>query len=326
MIEVEKLCKSYGSFRAITNLSFQVGEGEVVGFLGPNGAGKSTTLRILSCFLGMTSGRVTIAGHDIGQDPYRARSSIGYMPESVPLYPEMRVAEYLRFRAELKGVPGRQKKQAVTKAMEDARVEHMADMLIGKLSKGYRQRVGLADALVARPPILILDEPTAGLDPNQIREVRLLIKELSSKHTVLLSTHILSEVESTCKRAIVIARGHLVAEGNLEELKANRRSNKAKVVVRLAENQEAKPMTTLIKNVPNVAHVTSLHSETNQDLREVNIEWIPDSDYAQSLEDVVSALVQNGYGVREAVPQLASLDQVFAELTQDPNQGEEAAE
>ena len=172
MIEVENLTKDYGTVVALADVSFRVGAGEVVGFLGPNGAGKSTTLRILAGFLGATSGRVSVAGHDVAREPLAAKQQLGYMPETAPLYPELRVNEYLRFRASLKGIARRARKDAVALAMERAAVSEVADSLIGHLSKGFRQRVALADAIVATPPLLILDEPTAGLDPNQIREVR----------------------------------------------------------------------------------------------------------------------------------------------------------
>ena len=190
-IAVSHLVKRYGAELAVDDVSFEVGKGEVVGFLGPNGAGKSTTLRILAGFLGPTSGKVTVAGHDVVDEPLEARRSIGYMPEGVPLYPEMRVVEYLRFRAELKRVPRTARATWVDDAMRRAGVVDVAHRQIGHLSKGYRQRVGLADAIVAKPPIVVLDEPTAGLDPNQIRQARTLVRELGREHTVVLSTHIL---------------------------------------------------------------------------------------------------------------------------------------
>jgi len=232
LISVSKLTKRYGDLVAVSDLSFEVGKGEVVGFLGPNGAGKSTTLRIIAGFLGQTSGKVEVCGHDVALDSIEARRSIGYMPEAVPLYPEMRVVEYLAFRAELKNVERAKRGKAIDAAMEKAGVADRATSLIGKLSKGYRQRVGLADALVASPPLLILDEPTAGLDPNQIRDVRKLLREIGKEHTVVLSTHILSEVESSCTRAIVIAKGKLVAEGSIAEVRRMRRSPALVIVVR----------------------------------------------------------------------------------------------
>jgi ABC-2 type transport system ATP-binding protein len=309
MIVAEHLVKDYGTVVAVKDLSFRVGRGEVVGFLGPNGAGKSTTLRILAGFLGPTAGRVLIDGHDVLEDGIRARRSIGYMPESSPLYPEMRVREYLAFRAELKGVARRERVSAVGRAMEAARVADMADTLIAHLSKGYRQRVGLADALVAKPPLLILDEPTAGLDPNQIREVRDLVRELGKEHTILLSTHILPEVESTCDRAIVIDRGTLVAEGTIEELRARRAANGATLLVRDPEHRAPD----LIGPVSGVR----LASTSRVDgLSRLTLSFAKDAgDGAAVLEQVVQALATAGIGVREAVPARATLEDVFAELT-----------
>ena len=190
MIRVSHLTKRYGAQLAVDDVSFEVGRGEVLGFLGPNGAGKSTTLRILAGFLGATGGTVAIDGHDVATDSFEARSRIGYMPEAVPLHPEMRVVEYLRFRAELKRVPAAVRRSRIDEAMGKSAVLDVANKRIEHLSKGYRQRVGLADAIVARPPIVILDEPTAGLDPNQIRDVRQLVRDLGREHTVVLSTHL----------------------------------------------------------------------------------------------------------------------------------------
>ena len=198
LLDIRDLSVNYGGIQALQHLDLTIHAGEIVTLIGANGAGKSTTLRILAGFLGMTSGSVKVAGHDIEEASFEARQQIGYMPEAVPLYPEMRVAEYLAFRAELKRVPRARRRASVDAAMEKASVTDRANVLIGSLSKGYKQRVGLADALVARPPLLILDEPTAGLDPNQIREVRDVIRALGAEHTVLLSTHILSEVEASC--------------------------------------------------------------------------------------------------------------------------------
>jgi ABC-2 type transport system ATP-binding protein len=276
MITVEGLYKSYsGSTFAVRDVSFRVKKGEIVGFLGPNGAGKSTTLRVVAGFLGATAGKVTLAGHDIVEAPYEARAQVGYMPEAVPLYPEMRVREYLAFRAELKRVPRKQRRDAVDSAMRRARVHGVADKLIGHLSKGYRQRVGLADALVADPPILVLDEPTAGLDPNQIREVRALVRELGKEHAVLVSTHILPEVEATCDRALVISKGALVAEGTIEELRKSSRSRGVRITV---------------SGTGDVARALA----TNPDVEQVT-----------------------GFGLRELSPVKASLEQVFAELTEE---------
>jgi ABC-2 type transport system ATP-binding protein len=322
MISVQKLVKRYGSGSgsrvAVDDLSFDVDKGEVVGFLGPNGAGKSTTLRILSGFLGMTSGKVTVAGHDIREQSFEARQKIGYMPEAVPLYPEMRVAEYLAFRAELKRVARRDRAAFVDDAMTKANVDDVANVLIGSLSKGYRQRVGLADALVARPPLLVLDEPTAGLDPNQIREVRDVIRDLGKEHTVLLSTHILSEVEASCSRVVVIAKGKLVAEGTMDDLARKRRAAGLLLVVR---GNVASAMAA-VRSIEGIAKV-AVDDEEKEEKREgdthaLRCSWqkkIDDDGIARAIEQAVAALVSAGCFLREVRPIRSSLEEVFAELT-----------
>ena len=317
MISVQKLIKRYGSNVAVDSLSFEVDKGEVVGFLGPNGAGKSTTLRILAGFLGMTSGKVSVAGHDIRDESFEARQKIGYMPEAVPLYPEMRVAEYLAFRAELKRVPRKDRAAFVADAMGKANVEDVANVLIGNLSKGYRQRVGLADALVARPPLLVLDEPTAGLDPNQIREVRDVIRDLGKEHTVLLSTHILSEVEASCSRVIVIAKGKLVAEGTMDDLARKRRPAGLLLVVRGSVDAAL----AAAGAVEGIAKATLGEPAADAGgAHEIRCSWQKklDEDAAvRAAEQVVAALVGAGCFVREVRPIRSSLEEVFAELTTD---------
>ncbi len=231
MIRVEKLTKYYGEYAAVRDVSFEVPAGQVVGFLGPNGAGKSTTMRILAGFLTATSGSATIAGLDVFWDSVEVRRRIGYMPESCPLYTEMRVNEYLHFRAGIKGVYGRQRKQRIGYVLERCWLTEVDRQLIGTLSKGYRQRVGLADALLANPPVLILDEPTAGLDPTQIRSTRNLIRELGRQHTILLSTHILSEVEAACDSVIIIHRGRVALQSSLDSLKSRHGQQTHLVVV-----------------------------------------------------------------------------------------------
>ena len=218
MIKVEGLTKTYAGVTAIRDLSFTVEKGEIVGVLGPNGAGKSTTMRILSCFLPATSGRASVAGFDVASQSREVRTRVGYMPENVALYPEMRVQEYLEYRAALKGIRGRTNRQRVNAVKELCNLREVERKLIGALSKGYRQRVGLADALLHDPDLLILDEPTIGLDPNQIRQVRQLIKDLGKRHTILLSTHILTEVEMTCSRVLIINRGQIAASDTPENL------------------------------------------------------------------------------------------------------------
>src|SRR6266850_2582212 len=218
MIEVQNLTKHYGPVTAIRDVSFSVAPGEIVGFLGPNGAGKSTTMRILSCFMPASGGTAKVAGFDVFRESMEVRRRIGYLPENVPLYTDLRVAPYLEFVAEIKGVPRGERKKRVADAMDRCRIADVQNRLIGKLSKGYRQRVGLAQAIVSDPAVLILDEPTIGLDPQQITEIRALIKALAGDHTVILSTHILPEVSMICQGVVIINRGSIVAQGPIDRL------------------------------------------------------------------------------------------------------------
>ncbi len=304
MIEVSRLTKTYGSRTAVSELDFRVGQGEVVGFLGPNGAGKTTTLRIIAGFLGPTSGSVRVAGFDVENEPLLARAQLGYMPETSPSYPELRVREYLQFRAELKRVPRAERRAAVDRALSLANLADRAGSVVGHLSKGYRQRLGLADALVADPPLLILDEPTSGLDPNQIREVRRVIRDLAEQHTVLISTHILAEVEATCDRAIVIHRGKLVAEGSLDELRSRGSAKEGSLIVRQLGAVESLPHD--LK--------ADLHDQSRVDdnYTELRVR-LPDG--RRSMERWVSVLAEQGIAVAEARLGSATLEQVFAELT-----------
>jgi ABC-2 type transport system ATP-binding protein len=330
MIEVSHLSKSYGVFqggrgvggaqKAVDDISFRVDKGEIVGFLGPNGAGKSTTLRILAGFLGASSGRVRIAGHDIAEEPQEARARIGYMPELSPLYPEMRSGEYLAFRAELKLIPRKQRRDAVAKALAQARIEDVEQVMIGHLSKGYRQRVGLADALLGSPPLLILDEPTAGLDPNQIREVRELIRSLGRDHTVFLSTHILPEVEATCGRALVIAQGRLVAEGSIDALRALRRTSGVTIQAR----GEPAAIVAVATNLAGVQRASA--SPAPGGLAALRVDFADADSNAERTEALVAALVQAGVGVREVSARGASLEQVFTELTHGDERAQAADE
>ena len=224
MIKVSKLTKYYGDYPAVRDVSFDVDRGQIVGFLGPNGAGKSTTMRILSGYQTATSGQATIDGLDVFWQPLEVRRRIGYMPENCPLYHEMRVAEYLHFRGGVKGLHGAARRKRVEYVLQRCWLTDVGRQLIGTLSKGYRQRVGLADALLADPPVHIPDEPTSGLDPAQIRETRKLIRELGKQHTILLSTHILPEVEMTCSHVIIINKGQIVAMGPLQEMRSQGQS------------------------------------------------------------------------------------------------------
>lgn len=241
MIEVENLTKRYAGHTAVSNISFAVGRGEIVGLLGPNGAGKSTTMRILSCFLPATSGTVRVAGYDVFRESREVRRRIGFMPENNPLHLDMRVREYLKFRAHLKGLGGKRCRERVGIVLEQCGLTDVSRRIIGQLSKGYRQRVGLADALVHEPELIILDEPTIGLDPHQIRSVRQLIKNLANSHTVLISTHILPEAEMTCNRMLIMYEGKILAADtpeNLQQLMSSNSQVIAEIAAPAAELQE----------------------------------------------------------------------------------------
>lgn len=307
MIQVDNLVKRYAGFTAVHGLTFSVQKGEIVGFLGPNGAGKSTTMRILSCFMPATQGTAIVAGFDIHQQPLEVRRRIGYMPENVPLYPEMRVCEYLHFRAALKGVPRSRRKARVQEVSERCGIADVSRKIIGQLSKGYRQRVGLADALVHDPELIILDEPTIGLDPNQIRQVRSMIKDLARTHTVLLSTHILPEVEMTCSRVLIINRGRIVASDTPENLKRLRMGGGETVIELRAEAQAAKAALGALPGARGAdaealeggyCRVT-VHPLREEDLREAAAE----------------AVRGRGWGIRELTRRHQTLEDVFVQIT-----------
>jgi ABC-2 type transport system ATP-binding protein len=311
MIQVEQLTKRYGSTVAVDGISFQVEQGEIVGFLGPNGAGKTTTMRILTCYLPATSGRVTIAGCEVFDDSLEVRRKIGYLPEGVPLYPEMRVREYLAYRARIKGVPERERRMRVEYVMDRCGVGDAERKLIGSLSKGYRQRVGLADALVSDPPVLILDEPTIGLDPNQIRLVRDLIRDLGQKHTVLLSTHILPEVEMVCGRVIIIHNGKLVFQETLANI-ARQSSSGAKVVVEArVGGAEAAKVSAALGDVPGVVRVSAL-ADGGSPWTAFELGVQPGADVR---EEVARRILRNGWALRELRKEQPSLEDIFVRLT-----------
>ncbi|MEO0481061.1 MAG: ATP-binding cassette domain-containing protein [Planctomycetota bacterium] len=311
MIEVESLSKSYGSHRALDAISFSVERGEVVGFLGPNGAGKSTTMRILTGFLSATSGTARVLGHDVERDSLAVRQRIGYLPESTPLYSELRVDEMVRLAAELRGVPSSELEQRMFDALSDCSLLDVLGKTIRQLSKGYRQRVGLAQALVHRPDLLILDEPTSGLDPNQIGEVRDLIQRLSERHTVVLSTHTLQEVVASCSRVLILDRGRLVADGSLDEVT---RSVPTKAVnVRVSGDFEA------VKAALSAASLSG--EESSRDgaqawWRVVRSGPGADPKSAPESARVARALVKGGVDLLELQPESASLEEAFRHLTQ----------
>src|SRR5437773_8421792 len=306
MIKVENLTKRYAGQPAIQDLSFEVAQGEIMGFLGPNGAGKSSTMRIPASFMPPTSGRATIAGFDIFEQSLQARAHLGYMPENVPLYNDMRVTEYLDYRAALKGVPYRRVAERVGDVRELCGLKEVEKKLIGTLSKGYRQRVGLADALLHEPDLLILDEPTIGLDPNQIRQVRQLIKSLGKQHTILLSTHILPEVEMTCSRVIIIHKGRIEACDTPENLLGKIRQARSEELEAKVGNDNGEEQLKKISGVRDVVTNSeddwkrfSLRVESGADVR----------------DEVFRLAVERHWAVRELIQRRGTLEDVFVELT-----------
>jgi ABC-2 type transport system ATP-binding protein len=303
MIEVENLGKTYVEEPVVRDLNFFVPEGQVLGFLGPNGAGKTTVMRMLTAFLPPTTGRVVVAGVDLDKDPVGLRRNVGYLPENVPLYPEMRVDEYLRFRADVEEVPRGEVHARIEDVVERCMIGDVRRQVIGTLSKGYRQRVGLAGALVHRPPVLILDEPTVGLDPNQIIKVRELITELGEDHTVLLSTHILPEVEQVCERVFIIDRGRIVADGTPDALRTKLVGNPTLAVELKGANGSAHAA---LEALPGVV------AAEDRGGGRFRLEHVPGSD---PREAVFRLAVENGWVLLAMTQQQASLEDVFVRLT-----------
>ena len=310
MIHVRDLTKRYVGRTAVDNISFDVERGEVVGFLGPNGAGKTTTIRMLTGYFPPSSGTATVAGFDVFHQSLQARRCIGYMPENVPLYTDMRVKEYLNFRAALKGLSGRDLRKNVGEVLEMCGLKEMRKKMIGNLSKGYRQRVGLADALVHKPELLILDEPTNGLDPNQIRRVRNLIKQLGLTHTIMISTHILSEVELVCDRVIIVDRGKVCACETPENLIAKLRTA-GTVRVEL----KVKPSLAMqkLENIKGVRRVAN-DEQTSDGWSVFTLRVEAGTDVRMSLDELVR---ENNWPMRELHQETATLEDVFVEMTQN---------
>lgn len=308
MIKVEGLSKRYARNTAVNNISFEVQKGQVVGFLGPNGAGKTTTMRILTCFMPPSAGKANVAGYDVTEQPMEVKKRIGYLPETPPLYPDMEVHEYLTFVAKLKGLAGADIPRRVNEVMERCSVADMRTRLIQKLSKGYKQRVGLAQAIIHNPDVLILDEPTAGLDPKQIIETRSLIKSLSGSHTIILSTHILPEVEQICERVIIISKGHVVATDTVDNL--TNRLRGAETIAVEVEGGEAGEILRKLEQVQGVSRIAQRESRDGRHLFE-----------AESLQNqsiragLARTVVQSGYNLLELRPVAMSLEEVFLQLT-----------
>ncbi len=315
MIQVKNLTKYYGSFLAVDNISFKVEEGEIVGFLGPNGAGKSTTLRILTCYHPATSGTATVAGYDVFTQSMEVRRHIGYLPESVPLYPEMRVREYLNFRGKLRGLDRSARETAIKNVCERCWLGEFIDRPIQQLSKGMKQRVGLADALLHDPKILVLDEPTIGLDPTQIRETRNLIRDLARRHTVILSSHILPEVEATCQRAIIIARGKIVASGSPADLRAGIAGSSRLIAEIRGPQQEVKSA------VEGVEGVRKVECVLTNGWNRLMIDATPGHDPREGISKLAA---RHDWPLREIRLETGSLEEFFVRITAKQHAGEAA--
>jgi ABC-2 type transport system ATP-binding protein len=309
VIEVQHITKRYGGVTAVDDVSFRVDKGEILGFLGPNGAGKTTTMRILTGYMPPTDGKATVAGFDVFTHPVEAKRRTGYLPETPPLYPDMTVREYLDFAARIKGVPPKERRDRVTAVMKRTHVAEMADRHCSKLSKGYRQRVGLGQALIHNPEVLILDEPTAGLDPKQIIETRDLIRSLAGDHTIVLSTHILPEVAQTCQRVVIISKGRVVAVDTPKGLETRLQGAETLYVQIDAQGAEAEPVLTAIPGVTRVAmsdHRDGVHAFEVESARGTDIR-----------RDLARTVVTSGWGLLELRPMRLSLEEIFLQVTTD---------
>jgi ABC-2 type transport system ATP-binding protein len=310
MIEVQNLSKRYGQHVALDGVSFSVGCGEVVGFLGPNGAGKSTTMRILTTFMAATSGSVRVGGDCVFENPMRVRERIGYMPENNPLPTDLRVGDYLKFRAQLKRLANGDSANRIAEVIEQCGVADVVGRFIGQLSRGYRQRVGLADALLAKPELIVLDEPTAGLDPNQVRSVRRLIRELAGSHTVLISSHILSEIEMTCDRVVILHEGRLLASGALDALMA--KANAAVV---------AEVRASLSDTIDWAAKLALGQAECAEQPGGYVRCRFADAKSADTREKIFASANEHGWSLRELSRQAPSLEDLFVSLTRGKEGG-----
>ena len=312
MITVEQLAKRYARNIAVDHISFEVGKGQIVGFLGPNGAGKTTTMRMLTCFLPPTEGSATVAGFDVLEQPLEVKKRIGYLPETPPLYPEMETREYLTFVGKLKGLSGSALATRVNEVSERCAIADVSNKLLGKLSKGYRQRVGLAQAIIHNPDVLILDEPTAGLDPKQINETRELIRSLAGDHTIILSTHILPEVEQTCEQVIIINKGKLVATDSVQNLQ-NRARGVETVVVEVEGRVGSLDSSTVQHRLETVSGVSRVvFKETRQNRSVFEVESLKDR-FIRG--DLARAIVEAGWNLNELRPTAMSLEEIFLQLT-----------
>jgi ABC-2 type transport system ATP-binding protein len=318
VIEVQHLTKRYGRFTAVEDVSFRVERGEILGFLGPNGAGKTTTMRILTGYMPATEGKAIVAGYDVFDQPVEAKRRTGYLPETPPLYPDMTVQDYLTFVSKIKGVPSSERKQRIQTVMERTRIADMAGRLCARLSKGYKQRVGLAQALIHNPEVLILDEPTAGLDPKQIIETRNLIRELAGDHTIVLSTHILPEVSQTCQRVVIIAKGKVVAVDTPDNLTARLRGSETMYLQVDTAGVDATPA---LSRIPGVTRVVE------SDRREALVGYEVESEQGRDVRrELAAAVVSSGWGLLELRPMRMSLEEIFLSLTTEESSSAPATE
>ena len=312
MIKVKDLTKRYARTMAVDQISFEVARGQIVGFLGPNGAGKTTTMRMLTCFLPASAGSATVAGFDVLEKPLEVKKRIGYLPETPPIYPEMETAEYLKFVGQLKGLSGADLRKRIDYVCERCAVADVKTKLLGKLSKGYRQRVGLAQAIIHNPEVLILDEPTAGLDPKQINETRDLIKDLAGEHTIVLSTHILPEVEQTCEQVIIINRGKLVATDSVRNLQARARGAES-VIVEIAGRSGKLELPIVQRKLEQVSGVRRVLCKQEIDNR---IFFEVESQKGRLVRgELARAVVESGWDLNELRPSAVSLEEIFLQLT-----------
>ncbi len=321
MITATGLTKRYARNTAVDQISFEVRKGSIVGFLGPNGAGKTTTMRMLTCFLPPSSGNAQVAGFDILEQPLEVKRRIGYLPETPPLYPEMRVVEYLNFVGKLKGLSGSKLRERVEYVIERCNIEEMRKRATGKLSKGYRQRVGLAQAIIHNPDVLILDEPTAGLDPKQINETRSLIRSLAGDHTIILSTHILPEVEQTCQEVLIINRGRLVATDSVSNLQHRARGGETVLVEVGSSNGPLDPaaLERQLRRVPGVNRVSSRDGQGHI------IAEVETSAERSIRSELARAVIEAGWDLHELRASAMSLEEIFLQLTREEAAQPEAA-
>tara|TARA_B100000965_G_C19575306_1_gene751082 strand:+ start:758 stop:1696 length:939 start_codon:yes stop_codon:yes gene_type:complete len=311
MIKVSNLSKQYVGRTAVDDISFNVESGEIVGFLGPNGAGKTTTIRMLTGYMPPTSGTALIGGHDIFHQSLLAKKNIGYMPENVPLYEDMRVKEYLQFRAELKGLRGKNVRKNINETLELCSIKNIKGQMISSLSKGYRQRVGLADALINKPSLLIFDEPTNGLDPSQIRSFRELLKELGNKHTILISTHILREVELTCDRVLILNKGKII--GNDTPLELSERMKPSSIINLELKTQSGDPRD-IISNISGIKKITLENEIDGWQFIRIRV------DYGNDVrERIMNLAVDHQWIIREIHHQRINLEDTFIEMIQNKN-------